>query len=337
MKDAPDKLRIDSTISYDRIFGYFRRGLKEIIACFILFAFVATLAAIFSDKEYLVQGTIKQTDLTDVMQPPQGMNGALGLLTAANNANDRINSYISILTSPEIAAQLLTHDDYIDILFDGKWVRQANSAIWKHRQSISWMIRQGICRIFQIECSDVLSAQQISDELADRVTLEPSATITQGVLTSIGNTDTFDVTIRGKNPRALLSMLDFLHNTANRRIQQGQITLAERVADNLSRRIQHIENAEVREQVISVLSGQEQKLAVLHAGQISYAAAWLVSPTISPWPVRPNILLFYLLALVGAFAVGPVILALREHLVPRKGADSRINAFSQISSKSTPH
>lgn len=337
MKDAADKLQIDSTISYDRIFGYFRRALKEIIACFILFAFVATLAAIFSNKEYLVQGTIKQTDLTDVLQPPQGMSGALGLLTAANNANDRINSYISILTSPEIAAQLLTHDDYIDILFDGKWVRQANSTIWKHRQSISWMIRQGICRIFEIECSDVLSAQQISDELADRVTLEPSATITQGVLTSIGNTDTFDVTIRGKKPRALLNMLDFLHNTANRRIQQGQITLAERVANNLSRRVQHIENAEVREQVISVLSSQEQKLAVLHAGQISYAAAWLVRPTISPWPVRPNILLFYLLALVGAFAVGPVILALRGHLIRRHDAGSRISAFSQTSSKSTPH
>jgi|GEM_PF-6691733 len=314
MQDASSASPNDSTISYGGVFRYFMRGRKEFVICLVLFLLVATVAAILSEKEYLVEGTIKQTDLTDVLRPSQGMSGALGLLSAASNTNDRINSYISVITSPEVAEKLLSNSSYIDILFGGKWVRQGNSTEWKHRKGIGWTLKQNFCSAFQIECPDHLTALQVSQELGQHIALEPSSTITQGVLTSIGNTDTFDISLRGKNPRALLKMLEFLHDTANTRIQHSQIALATQVSENLDQRVGLIQNEEVRSQVISLLSTQEQKLAVLHAGGISYAAAWLVSPTVSAWPVRPNIPLFYILAFVGALATALIIVVLREHL-----------------------
>lgn len=304
----------EPVISYGRIWKTLFSARKEILVSIVALAVIATISGALMEKEYVAEGTVKQTDLTEILQPPDGLTGALGLLAAANGANDRINSYITTLTSPEIAEELLKYPEYIDILFGDDWERVGNSAVWKHRRSVGWALRNGLCSLFSIECVNHLTPLRVSEELTSRVTIEPSTTITQGVLTNIGNTDTFDVSIRGKNPQALLKLLNFIHEAANKRIQHVQTKLTETIAKNLDARIHQLDNTEVRQQIISLLSNQEERLAVLRAGQFNYAAAWLVRPTVSSWPVRPNMALLYVLAFVSAFIAGPAWVWARNYI-----------------------
>ncbi len=301
-------MKQENLVSYSRTFTFIIQAWREILLTSFFFISISTILIAIADKEYLVQGTIKQTDLTNILQTQTNMGGALALLAPTNNINDRINSYISLLVSPEIANSLIKKDEYMDILFNQKWRRESkNKNAWIRSDSFAWKFQRSLCLVFDIRCLDKLSALQISDELKKRINIEPSKTLTQGVLTSIANTDTFDISLRGKNPTDLIEMLIFLHDTTNKTIQSKQRSLSNRVISNLYYRVENIENTDVRAQVISVISREEQKLAILEAGHIDYGATWLISPTTSNWPAKPNIFLYYVLSLAMAVILGPLL------------------------------
>ena len=306
------------TISYSRIFRVFWQSWVEILWCAAILLAVATAAAAVSQKEYLARATVRQSDLTPALQDVDGLGGALGMLANGGSLNARINAYVSLIASPEMGTALMEHDEFIDILFDDKWQRSGKD--WVHKPSLTWEARSAVCMVFQIECAQALSPLQVSDELAKRLTIEPSATVVQGVLTNIGNTDTYDLRLRGKNPPQLLAMLQFLHRAANERLQADRVATSQRMVDSIADDVEATRNEASQQQLIGILTTEQKKLAILRSGYIGYAADWLVQPTLAPWPVRPNILLYYTLALIAAVGCGPAVQWARSRRRRRKGA-----------------
>lgn len=293
------------TFSIKFLYEYIFASRREIFMSAILLILGTSFYVASADKQYAIRGTINQTDLSDVIQPSIIGNVPLALLAGAANQSQPINNYLIMITSPGIDAELMRDPHFIPILFKDSYTRDPNKpGVWTHVPSIAFTIKKKFCDLLFLECPSVLSAVQVSQRLSDRLSISPTVMPDQSVLSPIGSNSSYDISFVGKDPATSLRLLESLHNATNAAIQNRDIVFATEVERNLSKRIRLIDNNDAREQMINVLSDQERKLAVLTAAKLDYAARWIVAPTVSNWPVKPNLPLLYALALLGSILVG---------------------------------
>lgn len=293
------------TFSIRFIYEYIFGARREILVATLILMLGATAFAYLSDKQYTISGTISQTDLSDVIQPSPGDSLSLTLLTNATKQSQPINDYLIMITSPEIDSLLMQHPEFISILFNSAYAQDPKKpGTWIHNPSTSFLIKQMFCNLFSINCPAALTAVQISNIVGNRLTISPTAMPDQGVLSPIGASSSYDISFVGKDPENALRLVRFLHDATNHAIQQRDIAFAANVENSLNQRIQHIDSNDAREQMITVLSDQERKLAILTAAKIDYAARWLVAPTVSSWPAKPNLPLLYAAAILGSIFAG---------------------------------
>lgn len=318
------------TYSIKFLYEYIFSARREIFVSAFLLVFGATVYVALADKQYSIRGTISQTDLSDVVQPSVVGNIPLALLAGSTNQSQPINDYLIMITSPEIGAELMRDPSFIPILFGDTYTRDPDRpALWIHAPGVAFEVKKILCGLISVRCSSALSAVQVSERLSDRLSISPTAMPNQSVLSPLGSSSSYDISFVGKDPATSLRLLNFLHNATNSAIQQRSIVFATDVERSLSERIRHIDNNDAREQMINVLSDQEKKLAVLTAAKLDFAARWIIAPTISNWPTKPNLPFLYALALLGSILVGCLARLLIDQI------NSRFSGSGLLSIKTT--
>lgn len=296
------------TFSIRFIYEYIFRSWREISIAAIILILGATAYAYVSDKQYSISGTITQTDLSDVVQPSVGGSLSLALLSNATKQSQPISDYLIMITSPEIDGELMRHPEFISILFNTAYTQDPKRpGTWIHKSSMGFLVKQMFCNLFSISCPATLTPVQVGVAVDKKLTISPTAMPDQGVLSPIGASSSYDISFVGKDPANALRLLQFLHDATNHAIQQKDIVFAANVERSLTQRIQHIDSNDAREQMITVLSDQERKLAILTAAKIDYAARWVVAPTVSSWPAKPNLPLLYAVAVLGSIFAGCLV------------------------------
>lgn len=310
----------DITFSLGSVYEFLIAARKEIIFCATAFLIGITVYAYIADKQYQINATISQTDLSDVVPPTIEGGLAMSLLANAANQSQPINDYLIMILSPEIDKLLMDDKRFIPILFNDTYQPDpSKKGVWVHSPSLSFSIKKAFCTIFAIQCPLYLTPTQVSKRLSQHLSISPTVMPDQGVLSPIGSNSSYDIVFIGKDPATSLALLTFLHNATNRAIQRRDITFAMKVEKSLLARIANIGSNDAREQMIMVLSGQEKKLAVLTAATLDYAAKWVVPPSISTWPVKPNLVLLYAVGAVASLIAGGLLhLLMARRFSPNK-------------------
>jgi hypothetical protein len=87
-------------------------------------------------------------------------------------------------------------------------------------------------------------------------------------------------------------------------IQAHEVAIARQLLASMDRRVGTIQNNDAKQAMIQILAAQERQVAVMTASKIDYAADWVLEPTVSAWPVKPNISLILGMDIVLSLAIG---------------------------------
>lgn len=283
--------------SLDRILALLKANLLPASLCAVLSVSVFLAAEILITKKY--DATMVVAEVPDQLQGLLSQAGGGGVASAVarlkglgglgGEADEKLNQYLALLTSRQVATELAKEPWILQGVFSSEW--DPNAKAWKSG---------GIVRMAANAAKSLLGYPAWHPPDGSRL-----ARVLQNTLKTDQDLQTGFVTIAYSNEDGDFAMrfLQALNHTTDRIVRAAAIQTSTNRIKFLNQRLDIEENADLRSGLIDTISTEEHNLAMASSDP-SYAALMVVRPYWNDRPSSPPLLIvvgFSAAAGAGAF------------------------------------
>lgn len=263
--------------------------------CVVLLVLVVAVSIWLSTPRYAATLTVAPAQGSLIERPgsQSGLSGFAGLLGASGQEVTPFEIYVKLYRSPDLAEALERDHHVMRTIFAKRW--DAEAGRWKP----SFGPRNALRWIFGVPSANVPDLDDLRAFLSANIDITPGD----------GN-EVQTVSFLYPDRSFARNLLQWVHDEAEILAKQRVQVSTRNNVQYLTQKVATITQTDQRQALIALLAQQENVL-MLSQSWNAYAGELVQKPSVSMDPVSPNPTQLLLLAIVGGFFLGCIVIFLR--------------------------
>ena len=273
---------------------------RTLVICIGITYAISFAYVFFAEKQYstsMVISPIQDDRSTQIGNLVRAFTGSEG---SSISRTDGMAEFLHLLTSADIAEELLNDSRIMTTIFSGEW--NSETKHWEAPMNPFALAKRLAYKALGYPGYTEPSAFRLSEILRKAVVIEP-----------IKGSKLISVLYSNSDKSFSEYLLEKLFHLADKFLRQKKIEKTYQTIDHLNKRIGNVENIVHRKSLADLLLYYEQELILLETDQ-PFAARKLGTSRSSDFPVSPNLKKILIICTALALLLGAAFILLRNRL-----------------------